>query len=904
MRAELFSRTAIAMQVAITLLLALTVSGCKTEKDPDQPTILGATPTTAYLGVEYYYNFGAYGGESILDYTLTNAPSWLALEETSNKARQGIIMRGVPGLSGGARGDADLGKLEGINLVSTDGQMAGFQAFDIEVKYNALSLEADTFTEGESLTIPDTRRERCELPDLDTPGEHGFTINTYDGNGVVTGTSPLVLPTRSVFVKVLLDKPSVTRVAVAFELTSDYDAASCDPGETAPHQYCDQSKANAGDAIPGQDIVALGSNSEPKLEDLSYLTYEADNEGVYTGGVITFEPGITECYIRLEVVDDSFPEPTEALQLSLTEVRSGLAGLGPTNGGVRTNLVVDDNEPVVSLETVKGGARDTLNVGGSRTYVARLTGDREGVVYAILGDSENATGRLGTEFSTGLPDNRLEFPVDVDEVTFTIDVVDPGSYSNPNLNDRIILLGLNERRQLGRENYARAASESMLRVSINEQALPLNVGSESSFVATDITLGHSGRLFVAGYDTNDSDRVQVRIFSQKGALLQTLEVSAAGDQLNKPEPIVSVAKREITKGNVKSDRLELLVAYSTDKLVADTTGHGGIDIVSSLFWYDEAAAGGEYVESWVTRTGTAGDDVVRWVGLNAASGFSVIAGTTNGEWPGQTNAGGFDSFLQRIDSQADGSDFIPVPAWARQAGSSSDDRVAGASAEGVSPILFGSAVGAVNGEPVLGGEDAYFYGAASGDGNLTVYQRGTDANERITGGVVEGSNLWLLGNGSNEYAVTPEAEDNLSLTSAPVTSPSGFVLGYTTGGEIVRVFNLNDEADTSTEQFAALTGFSGDLIAAGDTDGNFTGSNTASGGGSAILARMSLIPEPEPDAETSVFRNEWRYQLSAGDSSVTRLANYRDDEVVALTRQGSEWVVLLFSPEGELLTAP
>lgn len=55
----------------------------------------GAPPTTAYLGgVEYYYNWGgAYGGESILDYSLTNAPSWLALEDTSNKARQGIIMR-------------------------------------------------------------------------------------------------------------------------------------------------------------------------------------------------------------------------------------------------------------------------------------------------------------------------------------------------------------------------------------------------------------------------------------------------------------------------------------------------------------------------------------------------------------------------------------------------------------------------------------------------------------------------------------------------------------------------------------------------------------------------------------------------------------------------------------------
>ena len=111
------ARTVIAMQMAFVLLFALAASGCKTEKDPAQPTILGVPPATAYLGVEYYYNFGAYGGEDILDYTLTNAPSWLALEDTSNKARQGGIIRGVPGLSGGARGDVDLGKRNDINLM-------------------------------------------------------------------------------------------------------------------------------------------------------------------------------------------------------------------------------------------------------------------------------------------------------------------------------------------------------------------------------------------------------------------------------------------------------------------------------------------------------------------------------------------------------------------------------------------------------------------------------------------------------------------------------------------------------------------------------------------------------------------------------------------------------------------
>ncbi|MCK0165348.1 hypothetical protein [Marinobacter sp. S6332] len=919
MRAELFPRPVITKKLTIVLLLALTASGCKTEKDPDQPTILAATPGTAYLGVEYYYNFGAYGGEDILDYSLTNNPSWLALEDTSNKARQGIIMRGVPGLSGGARGEADLGNYEDITLVGTDGQMAGSQPFDIEVKYNALSLEAETFTEGSvSPEIPDTRRERCELPDLETSGEHSFTVNTYDEIGAVNGTRDLTRPTRPVFVKVLLDQPSVTRVAVAFELTSDFDAASCDSGFSAPHQRCEHGRTNTGDAILGQDIVALGSNSA--FEDLPYLTYETDTTGeypdVYTGGVITFEPGITECYIRLEVVDDTFPEPSEAARLSLTEVRSGIAALGETNAGVRTAIVIDDNEPKVSLETMKGGARDALNVGAAQTYVARLTGDREGTIRAKLLHSEGSSARLGTEFSTNLPGNELVFEEGVDEVNFSVVIggSGAGSYFNAQPDDRFILLGLNNSYQLGRENYARADADEMLRVSINELTSPLAVGSGSGFVPTDIAVGHAGKMFVAGYDRTDNDRVKVRVFNQKGALLQQLDVSSEEDQLSTPAPVIGVARREVAKNNVRTIRFELVVAYSTANSVGGTTEIGGNDVVSSLYWYDEASNGGEYVETWTARTGTEGDDLVRSAGINPASGFIVIAGETNGQWPGQTSAGGFDSFLQRIDSLPEGNGFTPSVAWTRQVGSSADDRVAGANALGASPLLFGSAQGAVKGEPALGGVDAYFYTAASADSDLTVRQRGTEADERITSGVTEGSTLWLLGNGSNEYTVVErqeesedgddnaDEEETLILTSLPLSSQSGFVLAYTLGGGIVQSFNLNDANDVSSEQFAALSDFYGDLVAAGATDGDFTGSAGASGASSAIVARVSLTPEADPDAETPVFRNEWRFQWDAADSEIVRLANYRDDEVVALARKGGNWVILLLSPEGALLT--
>ena len=427
MGADFYSRIHPVRQLVFLALLSLGLSGCKTEKDPDQPTILGVPPVFAYLGVEYSYNFGAYGGEDILDYSLTNAPSWLALEDTSNKARQGIIMRGVPGLTGGSRGEADLGKTEDINLVTTDGRMAGAQPFDIDVKYNVMSLDAEPFTEGESPEIPVSNRDQCALPDLETGGEHSFTINLYNDDGSVSGTKDLTLPTRRVFVKVILDQPSVTRVAVAFELLSDYDSSSCDVGFSPPHQNCDYSASNAGDAILGKDIVGLGSNSPVPLDEtgeneLDYIDYELDEQGFYTRGVITLEPGITECYLPLEVVEDSFAEPVESLRLALTEVRSGLAGLGSGNGGVVTNLSIQDNEPVLSLETVKGGGRDTLNVGDVREYVATLSGDRDRDIFAKLSHTEDSTARLDSEFVI----ERLEGGnwVENDELVFRPSVTD------------------------------------------------------------------------------------------------------------------------------------------------------------------------------------------------------------------------------------------------------------------------------------------------------------------------------------------------------------------------------------------------------------------------------------------------------------------------------------------------
>src|SRR5690606_5342262 len=540
MRADLYSRTILSGRLAGLTLIALVAAGCKTEKDPDQPTLLGAPPTTAYLGVEYYYNWGAYGGESILDYSLTNAPSWLALEDTSNKARQGIIMRGVPGLSGGNRGEADLGQTENIEIVTTDGRMAGFQPFDIEVKRNVVTLDGANLKEGESQASDDESEERCAVPELDE-GTYSYALPLFadDGSTPEDPDSPsetVTYPTKRAYAKVTLDQPSVTEVKIAFELRSEFDPAACDNDETDPaHQDCRYSRANTGTAIIGEDLVALSDEANHPVDGegnpLEYIEYDSSGS-VATSGVVTLKPGITECYIPFEVVDDLIPEPTEVATMVLTEVRQGIASLGNGSVEVKANLSIEDNEPVLSIETVNGGIRDTINIETTREYRAILTGDRETEFKARLTRMGSLTGVFEPETFRIMQDdpdapgelkenNELVFPEEKNEIVFSVEALNYQNLAEV-LDDNAAPIGVDVDYQAGRAGYARGASETLLRLNLNRLIAPL--AWNDGFVATDVALGHEGRLFVAGY-LPGNNQVQVRIYDQAGTERQTVEVT-------------------------------------------------------------------------------------------------------------------------------------------------------------------------------------------------------------------------------------------------------------------------------------------------------------------------------------------------------------------------------------------
>lgn len=887
MRADLLPRTVLSSRLAGLTLIALAVAGCKTEKDPDQPTLIGAPPATAYLGVEYYYNWGAYGGESILDYSLTNAPSWLALEDTSNKARQGIIMRGVPGLSGGNRGDADLGKRENIEVIGTDGRMSGFQPFDIEVKRNVLSAEASEVTEGEALEVKDPSDAACAVPDLEPTGEHAFDLNVYIDDGSFDTSNRITKKTYRTYAKVELDQPSVTRIAIAFELGSDFNPYSCDSNFTAPHKNCEYSTANTGRAIIGQDIVARGSNSAAPTDEngnlLSYVTYQQNSQGVYDRGVLTLEPGITECYIPLEVVDDRIPEPSELASIRLTEVRSGIAALGASDTEVKAGITIADNEPVVSVQTLNGGKKDAINADGEpdiaklTAYKAILSGEREGEVRVKFDDARDSGAQLGTHYEIVGPNDvvatELVFPVGKNEIEFRIRGNAYTLGSDDGFDDRFLRLGVDNFFQAGKEGYARGENESLLRVNLNQLVTAQTFSG--GFTPTDIALGHNGRLFVAGYTASEAE---VRIFDQAATLLQAFVVAPG---VTGTDIYIDVADRLDISATPRQTYYELAVGYSAPGL------SGGEDVNTAFYRFD----GTSYQSVWasVFETGSAADDLVRWVGLTAESSKPVVmvAGETSGSWGEQSPSGGADVFLAEIKDESGAAALSAVSL----VGSNGADKLLGGSTNISNAVLFGQAPVSVDGTGSVGP----FFASGRAASGPALFQVGQDQTEQLNHGVYGAGYAWLVGNASGiAYSITEvEGEDNQLARSQELNSQAGFVWGVNTSGEPGVAYTINDPADSATETLSRSVLFDGDILVAGNTDGEFEAGVAAVTGNDGILARRST-------EEEAAYRN-WSTQLPQAIEFLD-LVNYRDDEVLALVEVAGIRQLLVFSPEGKLLT--
>lgn len=929
----------VGLAAALIGLLLTGLTGCKKEKAPDQPTVIGVPPATAYLGVEYYYNFGAYGGDKILDYSLTNAPAWVGLEDTANKARPGVILRGVPGVTGGGRGAADLGNNRNINLTTTDGTRLGVQPFDIEVKENKVTLAAAKFREGTASDVVEGagEDEKCAMPDMAGRGQHEISYNTYadDGSGE-TPEKKATLYTYPVLVKVLLDQPSVQTSKIAFELRSEYDPSACDSG-TPPDQDCEFSKRNIDEAQLGKDVVVSGSKNGNRLPQPEYIDVTSE-----TSGVITLERGITECYIRLEIVDDKFIEANEAFDIALTEVRQGLVSLGNDGDAVTKQLTIADNSPTVSFESLEGHNASAMNEGDTRTFKAVLDrGDApldEPFKARLYNDPETATAdeddftfKIPNDDPAATPDNQfvegreLVFGANVTSVNFQVEANDdsgsPPTSENPagdgpDNDDEFLDITVDTSYQYGRAGYA--AKGANLKLWLNELKQPLIVGdSASNLIPTDMVVGDNGRIFVASNFLDSSSRhfARIEIFNRFGVSPPEQTILIPTNGTIDPEPRLAFTERTTQAGSEERVIRGLGVGFRTNGAIEGNTNSGGVD--SAIYYFRRVTGDPGYQELWHAQYGTSGDDKPLKLALNGSDSV-FVGGDTTGVWSGETRGGGTDIYVQRIDSVTKDGKTSAELGWVSQQGSAAEEALFGLGAISLTGYGVGTTLGQVSAETALGGKDLFLTKyAGSKAAPPELFQFGTARNDTLTDAYVNANATWALGTSDFGYSRTideDEYEAVLELDDTTRTS-QGHILVYTLSGEFNSAINLNDTGDSASDLFTNLTPFDGDFIAGGKTDGEFV-KDSAVGG--LILARVERnqeiileYPESEDDEEVKEpiehpFNNleeagRYQYPSLGNSASLIKLGAYENAEITALVSHDGIYEILIFNGDGEWL---
>ncbi|PAV26299.1 hypothetical protein C8D92_10278 [Tamilnaduibacter salinus] len=794
--------------VIAVLAILIGLSACRTEKPADQPTVLGVPPDEAYLGVEYSYNFGAFGGDDLLDFSLTNAPPWLGLEATSNKARPGIIMRGVPGITGGARGDDDLGTVRNINVTTTDGGQVGAQQFEITVNPNLLSASGESIREGESAQdVEDAGEgERCEQPDLSGRGSHEVTFDTFNDDGTQSGTETRAYDTNPVLVTVELTEPSVQTSKIAFELRSDFDPDSCESDANA--QECEFSNSNRDKAQIGKDVVLQGNQpaSKDQLPQPDYVDVLDERSGV-----LTIPRGKTECYLRLELVDDDFPEPAESFEVAFTDVRQGLVHLGEDNEGVNHTVNITDNSPTVRFESVNGLETTALSQGATRQYRAFLTrngGSVNDTFRVRLGKGEDSNAG-GDDFEFRQCDADGTNCSAIDELVFSKSA-DAGPDENINrreffikatgapgvtADDKNLIVAVDKGYQDGRPGYVRLGQS--MTVWLNALTEPLTVAAG----ATDVAVADEGRSFVAGRSDSPAQG-WLQVFDRFGNEESMLTVDAGGAVGDRV--VVTQSQRDVTVDNDTEEVNEVAIAFQTDGTIAGASNQGNTDTVIALFRRNDGDE--DYTFVWDVQVGTPGADDVR--DIRIGSGGSVfIAGETTGTWGGESSSGGEDGYLQRIDSiEEDGGPEKAKVAWTRQYGTVGDDRV-------TALTLSGSTAHAVGASGQAGNRDFVFASDSGTNDGATVTRAGTARNDRAADATALNDRFWLAGTGP-VYTVSRD-ESNTASLSASGENDRVYGLVFNQTGNVDSAIALDAAGEGSDESVGRPAPLQDDMVFAG-----------------------------------------------------------------------------------------
>lgn len=295
-----------------------------------------------------------------------------------------------------------------------------------------------------------------------------------------------------------------------------------------------------------------------------------------------------------------------------------------------------------------------------------------------------------------------------------------------------------------------------------------------------VVVGGGTRSALSGQTWAGGQDIYLRAYDRKGDVRWTLQFGSPQDE----------RPRDLTIGKDGS----IFVAGQTLGQLTEEPSAGSTDAFVMRLDPDGTVR-------WLRQFGTAGRDEA--IGVAVTEDAVYVTGVTDDAFPGQVNAGDFDSFVARLTLDGDFE-------WITQFGTSSLDGAWRIGVAGTTIFVSGNTTGQFPGETFFGGNDG-FVAAFELDGALKwARQFGTVGNENAPALDVD-----------DEGAVTAGRLGGMQpLGSAQDPAADAFARKYDAEGNVLWMIQVGTAAFDNAQD-VALKG--GDVYLVGTTQGSFPG---------------------------------------------------------------------------------
>ncbi|MBI2569975.1 MAG: SBBP repeat-containing protein [Candidatus Schekmanbacteria bacterium] len=282
--------------------------------------------------------------------------------------------------------------------------------------------------------------------------------------------------------------------------------------------------------------------------------------------------------------------------------------------------------------------------------------------------------------------------------------------------------------------------------------------------------------------------------------------------------------------------------------------------------------------SWARLSGTAAFDHAQAIAINA-SGDLLIAGQTQGDLESQTNQGGFDAFLVKLDSAGN-------HRWTRLLGSGGGEtgHAVAADSSGNS-YLVGWTNGSLDGQPTAGGNDIFVSRHDSAGIKEWTRLLGTSRDDVAYGAACDGTgNVYVAGASSGALGGASSGGADIVLAKWDSSGANLWTRQWGTAGEDVAI--------------SVAVAADGTIFVSGNTDANLEGESSG-GAIDAFLAKVTPAGERIWTRLLGGTGNDFGYSVAAGREGNVYLAGYTDGDLDGMTSSGGyDFLVARFDAGG------